>query len=230
MMDITLLPDDTAIVSEGGKSITINLAGRTIDDALSDVYYVVLREIGTSTRYTFVNPSTLETSYRPTWQGAPISEILSFESEFPHTELSKTHVIHAVMRDCDGTREWMLSYMPSKRTRISKPTRLETYAKCGGRCAYCGKFIDISEMQVDHVVSHYRHRGEDTIDNYLPACRDCNGLKSDYTLEEFRDVLIPSCANAKIGANTRQSRIRKAYGLNPKFAKRIVFYFEKEKK
>jgi len=67
-------------------------------------------------------------------------------------------------------------------------------------------------------------------DDTIGRLTDAEGRVSDYTLEEFRDVLIPNCANAKIGANTRQSRIRKAYGLNPKFAKKIVFYFEKEKK
>ena len=99
-----------------------------------------------------------------------------------------------------------------------------------GHCAYCGKPIAIKDMQVDHVEAHYRHHGKDEIANYLPACRDCNGLKSDYSLEEFRNVLIPECAShLKEGKRTRKGRIAVAYGLSPMKKNEVVFYFEKGK-
>lgn len=129
----------------------------------------------------------------------------------------------------DKAEEFIKSYMPLKRSRVDSDMRRLVYAKCDGHCAYCGKEIKIEEMQVDHVDSHYRHQGQDSIDNYLPSCRDCNGLKSDYLLEEFRNVLIPKCAKASLASNSRASRICKAYKLKWNKSK-IVFYFERNKK
>lgn len=137
--------------------------------------------------------------------------------------------------DSDMERR-ILSYMPKKRHAIGKPTREEVYAKCGGRCAYCGKEIAYSEMQVDHVISHYRHMGKDEIGNYLPSCRDCNGLKSDYTLDEFRTKLIPEAIKkAKdpkngFGKNDRNHRIAKEYAKrNRRENGEIIFFFEESK-
>lgn len=128
--------------------------------------------------------------------------------------------------DEDKADEFIKSYMPLKRSKIDSIMRKAVYEKCNGHCAYCGKEIAIDEMQVDHVDSHYRHQGQDSLDNYLPSCRDCNGLKSDYLLEEFRNVLIPRCAKASLVSNSRAARICKAYKLKWN-KKRIVFYFEK---
>ena len=137
--------------------------------------------------------------------------------------------VYAVMPKCDGTHNWLKSYMPKRRRKIQKDIRESVYAMCDGHCAYCGKPIAMEEMQVDHVDSHYRHEGDDEIGNYLPSCRDCNGLKSDYTLEEFRNVLIPNCAKHNMfGRTNRASRICKAYKLNMFKKTKIVFYFEKK--
>ena len=66
-----------------------------------------------------------------------------------------------VMRETRGVR---------KRKALSKDMRARVYAMYGGHCAYCGREIDITEMQVDHVQAVYLG-GNDEIANYRPACR-----------------------------------------------------------
>lgn len=36
---------------------------------------------------------------------------------------------------------------------ISKRPRQFFHAKCGGHCVYCGKVIEIKDMQVDHIMN-----------------------------------------------------------------------------
>lgn len=42
-----------------------------------------------------------------------------------------------------------------KRKRITKADRLRVFNKYGGHCAYCGREMEIKEMQVDHMIPHY---------------------------------------------------------------------------
>lgn len=128
-------------------------------------------------------------------------------------------------------------FMPRRRIYIKAPTREEVYKMFNGHCAYCGKKIKIKDMQVDHIVSHFRHNGTDELENYFPSCKDCNGLKSDYLLEEFRETLIPKCLDKVRIGNTinrsrdcRSLRIVVAYGLDRDPKKKIEFYFEKKER
>lgn len=75
---------------------------------------------------------------------------------------------------------------PLPRKSIGKMVRLDVYNKYGGRCAYCGCELEIGEMQVDHFIAHMSHGGEDTLDNYYPACSICNRIKRDGTIDEFK--------------------------------------------
>lgn len=65
---------------------------------------------------------------------------------------------------------------------ISKNKLLEV---CSGRCAYCGKKINLFNMQVDYVLP-IQLGGTKTTDNALPACRECKEKKGDDSLETFR--------------------------------------------
>ncbi len=69
-----------------------------------------------------------------------------------------------------------------KRRRLSPAERQIIYDKLKGHCACCGKKITLSQMQVDHVKSLYGKNGTDTIENMLPACRNCNHYKGSCTL------------------------------------------------
>lgn len=52
-----------------------------------------------------------------------------------------------------------------------------------GRCGYCG--IAHAELTVDHVVPTSKGGGN-ALSNLMPACLDCNRLKGNLTVEEFR--------------------------------------------
>lgn len=225
--------DMTAVIGYAGETLQIPMEGRPMDLLLNDAYIIVLREKGEENHYRFVDVERGRLSYDT--NNPPLVSVrdaLEWKSRFRNKMFPYAggYEFHAIMRYCPTTMDWIRSYMPMKRSRITSEMRKEVYAMFGGRCAYCGKEISLSEMQVDHVESHYRHQGRDEIENYMPACRDCNGLKSDYLLEEFRTVLIPNCAKAvgSYGKNaSRAARIAKAYGLNRFAKKKIVFYFEK---
>lgn len=224
--------DTYAMAIYKGQSVTIPLNGKTIEQAVYGKYVIVVEEKNSKNHYRLVSP--LEGKLLYANRNVPtvnLKEALLWKASFMSWSSAtkyawQGYLFYAIMPYNEQTMDWIRSYMPSKRSAIKGETRRAVYAKCGGHCAYCGKAIDISEMQVDHVESHYRHQGKDSVDNYLPACRDCNGLKSDYLLEEFRNVLIPKCAKANPNSDTRAGRICKAYGLKGK-PKRITFYFER---
>ena len=131
--------------------------------------------------------------------------------------------------ELEKAEQFLLSH-PEPRKPISKSTRLSTYEKYGGRCAYCGRqIVDIKEMQVDHLVSHMFNGGEDTLENYMPACEICNRVKSAYTLEEFRQR-IHRCGeihrNRKTPINADSDKIARFYGLTEE-DRDVTFLFEK---
>lgn len=72
-----------------------------------------------------------------------------------------------------------------RRKALSKDMRTRVYEMYGGHCAYCGREIDITEMQVDHVQAVYLGGG-DEMANYRPACRQCNFYKSTMSTEGLR--------------------------------------------
>ena len=68
--------------------------------------------------------------------------------------------------------------------------------KTAGHCAYCGCALSVNNMTRDYVVAKSRG-GTSELGNLLPACRACNLLKGDDTLDSFRlrffwDTLRPS--------------------------------------
>ena len=70
-----------------------------------------------------------------------------------------------------------------------KIDRQKVYDKYNGHCAYCGKAINIKDMQVDHILSK-RNGGTDDITNLNPSCRMCNHYKRAADIETFRNVLL----------------------------------------
>lgn len=59
-------------------------------------------------------------------------------------------------------------------------SRKGVFARDGGRCAYCGA----PATSIDHVVPRSRG-GPHSWDNVVAACRRCNHLKADRTLNEL---------------------------------------------
>ena len=130
----------------------------------------------------------------------------------------------------DQVKDWLGS-LPLPRKAIKKADRLLTYQKFNGRCAYCGCEIKYEEMEVDHFVSHMSNMGEDDISNYMPACHDCNHVKVDYTITQFKHA-IQHCGEIhrarKKPIMAISDRIAIKYGLTEQDHE-ITFLYEKEK-
>lgn len=110
---------------------------------------------------------------------------------------------------------------------MKRTDRLKVYQKYTGRCAYCGRHIEFTEMQVDHFIPKrgYAEQGTDDIENLMPSCRMCNHYKRAHTLETFRRYV------AEIPKKLRDNYIYKvgvAYGNIVENEKPIKFYFEAE--
>lgn len=78
---------------------------------------------------------------------------------------------------------------------MAKIDRDAVYKKYNRHCAYCGKFIEYCEMQVDHLKPK-RNGGTDDIDNLMPSCRRCNHYKRAESIENFRIMLM--CMKHKV--------------------------------
>lgn len=57
---------------------------------------------------------------------------------------------------------------------------VDLFAVKGSACVYCG----VEANSVDHVIPRSLG-GPSTIDNLVPACRECNTRKGDMPLEGF---------------------------------------------
>lgn len=83
--------------------------------------------------------------------------------------------------------------MPRK--TISKKLRQQVFDKYNGHCAYSGCELTMKTMQVDHIESVFnaeywdRKEVDNSIDNLMPACRQCNFYKGTYSLEVFRNQM-----------------------------------------
>lgn len=109
-----------------------------------------------------------------------------------------------------------------RRKALSKDMRTRVYEMYGGHCAYCGREIDIKEMQVDHVQAVYLS-GKDELENYRPACRQCNFYKSTMSVEGLREQLslIPGRLEKLL-----IFRLALAHGLVRLTGRPVKFYFE----
>lgn len=111
-----------------------------------------------------------------------------------------------------------------KRKSISKATRQKVLDKYGGHCAYCGKELDLKTLRVDHLHPHYRG-GEDSFENYMPACYQCNFYKSTFLLDEFREQM--STLHERI-SKPFIARLGLDYGIIEIKPFNGKFYFEEE--
>jgi 5-methylcytosine-specific restriction endonuclease McrA len=71
-----------------------------------------------------------------------------------------------------------------KPLRVNASVRALAWDKTKGRCWYCGRQTNPwRDFCIDHVVN-----GLETLDNLVPACRRCNHLKNNQTLDDFRPL------------------------------------------
>ena len=113
-----------------------------------------------------------------------------------------------------------------RRKALSKNMRREVYEMYGGHCAYCGREIDIKDMQVDHVQAVYLG-GEDEMANYRPACRQCNFYKSTMIVEGLREQLGLIVGRLE---KSLTFRLALAHGLIQLTGRPVKFYFEEHER
>lgn len=116
---------------------------------------------------------------------------------------------------------------------MKKSDREKVYKKYDGRCAYCGKAIKLSEMQIDHMIplrkieSGVPKECVERMDNYMPACRRCNHYKRSMDLEKWREEI--SKIPAKLFRDSYIFKVGVDYGFFNQEERTVVFYFEMKK-
>lgn len=96
-------------------------------------------------------------------------------------------VIRSVSREFPFPSIVRLSHyvkVPYKRVILSRKNILR---RDKNRCQYCG--IASSDLTIDHVLPKSRF-GEDTWENLVTACVDCNNTKGDRTPDEAKMNLV----------------------------------------
>lgn len=76
----------------------------------------------------------------------------------------------------------------SFRISLSKEQRLRVFEKTSGQCHVCGAEINLNSFQADHV-KPFSSGGNDIVDNFLPACSQCNNYRWDYSPSEIQWIL-----------------------------------------
>lgn len=109
-----------------------------------------------------------------------------------------------------------------KRKRFSKEIREDIYKSLNGRCAYCGELIHYNSMHMEHVYP-LGQNGADRIENLLPSCPDCDTLKDNRNLEEFRS-LLENLTDEILKDN--RYRVAEKFGLIKLHPRPVKFYFE----
>ena len=101
--------------------------------------------------------------------------------------------------------------------------RQKIYAKYNRHCAYCGKEIFLTDMQVDHIIPK-RNGGTDNICNLNPSCRRCNHYKRASNIETFRKMIseIPQ----KLDRDSYIYKVGEDYGFYTPKINPVTFYFE----
>lgn len=134
-----------------------------------------------------------------------------------------------------------------KHKSLPKTTRINVYNKYNGHCAYCGCELEYKDMQVDHVKSVYLNSVEesskiyeetgkhviiddgstqdDSIDNLMPSCRQCNYYKAESDIEGFRQKIHNWLERTCV--DSFQVRLAMKYGIIQYKPWDGKFYFEK---
>lgn len=76
---------------------------------------------------------------------------------------------------------------PARRPSLTPSVRKDIWRKTRGMCHVCGGNAG-KRWQADHVVP-WRLGGSQTPDNYLPACRECNGLRWNHEPRVIRLIM-----------------------------------------
>ena len=121
---------------------------------------------------------------------------------------------------------------------MKKEIREEIWRKYRKRCAYCGKKLEYTQMQVDHIKPRWHNdskedcnklnitKGENHINNYNPSCVRCNRWKKTFSIEVFRNEIQQQLK--RLRKNSSNYRMALDYGMIIENNKPIEFWFEGE--
>lgn len=100
---------------------------------------------------------------------------------------------------------------------FSENVRRKIFMITGGKCFYCGCDLNFDNFQVDH----YKPKSNNGIDskNRVPACSDCNLIKSNKNIDEFRETIENYLEN-----EIHVRMINKHLGVKKR---EVSFYFER---
>lgn len=82
------------------------------------------------------------------------------------------------------TSEVDIGYSTPVNNNIKGLKRLDLFKKFNFRCIYCEKVYESENLQPDHILS-LKHGGDNSTENLVCVCRDCNIKKSDKDLLTF---------------------------------------------
>jgi endonuclease I len=106
---------------------------------------------------------------------------------------------------------------------MNREIRQQVYEKYSGHCAYCGSKIEYKDMQIDHFNPQV-FGGSDEMSNLMPACRECNNYKYNYSLEQFRGYLEDVYDSL---VKTQKMRIAERLGIFERKNNKVKFYYER---
>lgn len=113
---------------------------------------------------------------------------------------------------------------------IRRPeVRALMWDKSLGKCWYCSRELNpFRDFSIDHIVSRIEG-GEDSYQNLVPCCRQCNYSKGNRTLEEFRATMAKRAGDCP-GFTLQQMAWLKEQGVKLPLlsVSEFQFYFEKE--
>ena len=111
--------------------------------------------------------------------------------------------------------------------RMSKKIeRNKVYDKYNKRCGYCGKHLEIKEMQIDHISPKWSAKDSSVFEfeNLMPSCRRCNHYKREKNLEQFRLFMLALHERIQ---NDYKNKVALDYGIISIKPFNGVFFFEK---
>ena len=119
---------------------------------------------------------------------------------------------------------------------MNKKTRDLIKSKYNNRCAYCGCKLK-KGWHVDHIEPAFHNwsdedvnrflkkdRGQNTIENYNPACPRCNRWKGTWSIEQFRNEI--SLQLERLERDSSSFRMARDYGLIKTSEIEVKFYYE----
>ena len=75
----------------------------------------------------------------------------------------------------------------AKRKTIPQSIRFEVFKRDLFTCQYCGRKAPEAILEVDHIIPVSKG-GDNSMENLVSACRECNGGKSNKKLSELSEV------------------------------------------